>query len=89
MKPIVICQGWFGRQIRDAFARLDKRPRHQRGLSILVDTFAVNTGADRQVVRQTCRRSCRQDSRPRPVTGHRRRQAARQCRVLRDEVVRC
>lgn len=44
MKLTVIGFGRCGGQIADTFARLNKRARHQRGVDIILDTFAVNSG---------------------------------------------
>ena len=44
MKLTVIGFGRCGGQVADAFARLNKRARRQRGVDIVVDAFAVNSG---------------------------------------------
>jgi len=44
VKLTVIGFGRCGGQIADAFARLNKRARHQRGVDIIPDAFAVNSG---------------------------------------------
>ncbi len=44
MKITVIGVGQCGSQIADQFARLNRRARSQRGLTIVPDAFAVNTG---------------------------------------------
>jgi len=44
VKLIAIGFGRCGGQIADAFARLNKRARHHRGVEIFVDAFAVNSG---------------------------------------------
>jgi cell division GTPase FtsZ len=44
MKLTVIGFGQCGSMIADEFARLNRRARHQRGMNIVPDAFAVNTG---------------------------------------------
>jgi len=44
VKLSVIGFGRCGGQVADAFARLNKRARKQRGVDIIVDVFAVNSG---------------------------------------------
>jgi len=43
MKLLVIGCGQCGGRVADEFARLNKRARSQRGIDILVETFAINT----------------------------------------------
>jgi len=43
MKLIVVGLGQCGGRIADAFARLNKRARSQRGIEIICGTYAVNT----------------------------------------------
>jgi len=43
MKLVVIGLGQCGGRIADAFARLNKRARSQRGIEIICEAFAVNT----------------------------------------------
>jgi len=44
VKLTVVGFGRCGGQIADAFARLNKRARRRRGVDIILDTFAVNSG---------------------------------------------
>ena len=45
MKLVVVGFGQCGCRLADGFARLNKRARRQRGIEIIVGTFAVNTDA--------------------------------------------
>ncbi len=45
MKLVVIGLGQCGGRVADEFARLNRRARSQRGIEIIIGTFAVNTDA--------------------------------------------
>lgn len=45
MKLVVIGLGQCGGRIADEFARLNRRARSQRGIEIIIGTFAINTDA--------------------------------------------
>ena len=43
MKLVVIGLGQCGGRVADAFSRLNRKARNQRGITIVTDAFAVNT----------------------------------------------
>jgi cell division GTPase FtsZ len=65
MKIAVIGFGQCGGMIADEFARLNQRAHANRGINIIIDAFAVNTGVSELGVLQTIR----QDYRHRIIIG--------------------
>jgi len=65
MKLVVIGLGQCGGRIADAFARLNKRARSQRGIEIICEAFAVNTDSADMAGLQTIK----SDSRHRILIG--------------------